>query len=391
MKKIYHTLILIAVILLTACSNNDVLQSNQPSEKADSVAISFGNYVGRSATRATSISSRYDMLFPGFGVFAYSSSGTYNTSGSNFTANEMDNFQVTGTKDTEGNYTWTYRPLRYWPQGSSEYLSFLAYAPWTDGTELTNSKYLEFTLNTDVSKQVDLLYASADNCQYISSSNKTSYVDENGKVKLTFSHALSRIAVVVTASALSGDNTNLASSKTATETDAKITVNSVTIGANTAGGNGGFYKTGSLRLTDGSWSSKSGRASVALTSFVDGTYTGSTWTPGTVSGVIKGEKESTATSFTASYVGTSEDNNLFVIPENDRAIYCYIDYTVSYSGTGVTKSYNAIGRISTSDAEFDQGKAYVLKIDITSTALPEVSFNVNASDWDSEETVNLDI
>ena len=152
----------------------------------------------------------------GFGVFA-AYTGLHKYSDSNVTSDFLYNQQV----KLNGS-AWSYEPVVYWPNGEGDagtptganphYVSFFAYAPYSD-TDTSNSNstpadycisgfsyaheqtdpWLTYRLHTDVTKQVDLLYA-------------TPLLDQTkpatgGKLKFSFKHALGCVGDKVTVKA----------------------------------------------------------------------------------------------------------------------------------------------------------------------------------------------
>lgn len=69
----------------------------------------------------------------------------------------------------KSNGTWTYAPLKYWPNTTGDKLTFFAYAPHTDRTDgslsvsstttTAGSPKLSYTVPTDAADQIDLLAA----------------------------------------------------------------------------------------------------------------------------------------------------------------------------------------------------------------------------------------
>ena len=109
----------------------------------------------------------------GFGVFACTT-GEHTYRDVTVTANFMCNQQVVFN---DGN--WMYSPVKYWPNGSEQKLSFFAYAPYSDGDETsplanpvgycipsfslpqdTGDPWVLYRLHPQMDKQVDLLYAA---------------------------------------------------------------------------------------------------------------------------------------------------------------------------------------------------------------------------------------
>ena len=142
--------------VLNACVSNteDVLS---PMLQAEDVAVTFATNVGSAKdSRATYPSeesvgemSTEKLQETGFGVFAHHHTDEYQDN-SSASGREPFNFMWNQRVDyvSQGEY-WTYDPLKYWPndnnpadnQGatgsvSRSYLSFFAYAPYTDNAVL---------------------------------------------------------------------------------------------------------------------------------------------------------------------------------------------------------------------------------------------------------------
>ena len=115
----------------TGCSSDEVVNDYSPEN-----AIQFGTYVGRGAEARGSVIEKDDLFGDdkGFGVYAYYTDDTdFNSSTS--TPNFMKNTQV---KSADGT-TWTYSPVKYWPNESTDKLSFFAYAPWVATPTITGT------------------------------------------------------------------------------------------------------------------------------------------------------------------------------------------------------------------------------------------------------------
>ncbi len=273
MKK-YFILTALAVVALAACTKIEDYKL------ADVDApVTFGVYAGNSATKATygdittaSLKNSTD----GFGVFAYYT--LHNDWATTDKPNFMYNQQV--KYDNAANTTlypskWVYTPLKYWPNGQNstaveagtinDKVSFFAYAPHiatstagVPGTPVPASgegitavstnddagaPTVTFTVPSDASKQIDLLWATP-----VKNQTKQTIT---GTVAFSFKHALAKLNVKVQAvvDAVSPATTNL-DSKT------KIILESLELKA-------GGTKTGTLNLNDGTWSNKSGQSVVS--------------------------------------------------------------------------------------------------------------------------------
>lgn len=249
MKKLF--VFASVIISLAACSKNDI--SKIASVKADEGEniISFGNYFGRSITKAGKIGDmNLDSLKKadaGFGVFAYYTGvKDFNgTVGKDATWNTAiaPNFMFNEKIYWDGASAWTYDNLKYWPNDnenadagnstgsvSSSKLSFFAYAPYVDETTalgtsgivaISDNSALQPLVTYQIDpdgNSVDLLWGTAgtngvdinDQAQpgaKVAFTNKDSAADTtayamnvnlvkmktDGKVQFAFKHALAQI------------------------------------------------------------------------------------------------------------------------------------------------------------------------------------------------------
>jgi len=138
MKKIY--LFAAAAALLTACSSEELSNSEVAQQNNAETPVAFSIYTPRNVTRAgqageiTTASLKTGDHKAGFGVFGYfTDNGTYSETS---TPNFMYNQQV---KWNDGKSAWMYEPVKYWPNeyGNAatsddvDRVTFFAYAPWT--------------------------------------------------------------------------------------------------------------------------------------------------------------------------------------------------------------------------------------------------------------------
>lgn len=135
--------------LLTACSQSEtvttyeqeVVKQQTVSPVSTPIPISFSTYVPEYATTRGAVDNLNDLAREGFTVFAYhtgtSSFADAVTAGTAI-PNLMYNQLVTGT-GTSPNITWTYDPLKYWPNNSTgnsdEKVSFFAYGTHANVTQ----------------------------------------------------------------------------------------------------------------------------------------------------------------------------------------------------------------------------------------------------------------
>ena len=340
-----------AAIMMVGCSSDQVV-----SEMPQDNAINFGMYFGRDAQSRAAIMSDADLKAQSFGVFAYyTDNGDYQeTSTPNFMFNQ--NVKWNGTD------AWTYSPLKYWPNETTDKLSFFAYAPHIEQSNenialaagfdknSTGAPSITYKLNADQSKHVDLLWAEP-------VKNKTKQTTTE-KVHFIFKHAMSRIgfksvAVIDEGSGNLNGEVDNGSHPNALDGNTIITLKSIKL-------TGNFYQGGTLNLATGEWSDP-----VTPISTV---YNWSTF------------KESNVT--TTKVPVLNDGDYLTVIP-NTQNIQIEVEYTVKTTDGSLALGYSEVTNTIVSDAfdfTFKQGFAYnfVLHVGLTS-----VKFSAEVAAWDS--------
>lgn len=221
--------IVLAALLMTACSQNETELKTVPTEEP--VAITF-SVTEPATTRATNgyagfiDKANQQLKHTGFGVFAGQNKDSI--------PDMMYNQKVTYTflADDDKNGYWSYYPIKYWPIDPRG-LYFAAYAPYVettanlaDGTtgitgmtDNAHEPYLDYTLSEKLDETVDLLWT----CHR---------PEELKPFSFHMYHALARVAVIVM---LKNDN----SYKTSTT---KVLIRKITLSTTTAA------KTGRLKL-----------------------------------------------------------------------------------------------------------------------------------------------
>lgn len=344
-KKFVMGIAAMAALTLVSCSSDDLDSFSDNSSKNE--AISFDGYLGRSAvavngTRGSEVKIG-NLQTDGFGVFGKYTSTDGQTSDANFFKNQKVTYSTTESK-------WTYSPLKFWP--SDGHIDFLAYAPYVNGTELTDgSKINNFIVSKTITDQKDLLWTNA------TSSISADLTSAKKKVNFQFHHALSRLGYTVK---LTGDY----SSDNVTFTLKKITL----AGSPTDAETGAFYTSGTIDLSKATkdanlWSDQTGKQKF---DWFSGDYQ------------VK--------SSTASHPDepNKDKDYLFVIPqnfsekiggtENPDKLYVIVEYDVTYkSGTPSTTIKNKVYKQLTTN--FLQGKAYNLNLTI---GLP-IEFDVDVT------------
>lgn len=335
-KKFFMGIAAMAALTLVSCSSDDLNSLSDNSSKNE--AISFDGYWGRSAvsvndSRGSVIDKAEDLqnISEGFGVFGnYTSTDvTTTTYGENLFKNQQVTYNATAETPA-----WTYKPVKYWsPAG---HIDFLAYAPFDSNQKLKESSKLDFTVNSTITTQKDLLWANA--------ANKT---NTDKPVTFIFNHALSRLGYTV--------KTNAAAEGTT------ITLNQITLAGSNDGAKGAFYSAGIIDLSK--------------TSSTD------LWTNLNSDTKLKFDWVSSNKELSSTETKNDETEYLFVIPQNFSqkttsadALYVVVEYTISYSDqtTMKTKVYQKL------EKNFEQGKAYTLNLTI---GLTPIEFDATVDTW----------
>lgn len=339
-KKIFMGIAAAAALTLVSCSSDDLNSLSDNSSKNE--AISFDGYLGRSAVSVNgsrgSVETKDQLKTDGFGVF-----GNYKKDeGTEFGSNLFNNEKVTSSSSTEP-VTWTYTNTKYWP--TQGHIDFLAYAPHVNGTTLKNKSCIDFTVDGDVAKQEDLLWANAKN------QTKDQNSGEN-KVNFTFKHALAKIGYTVKTS-VHDDGTT-------------IKLNKITLaGSATEPTKTAFYKKGTINLSTGDWEPSTSDEKLYFEWFTN----------------TSGKEVTTGAT------GNDPGNFLFVIPQKFSApapdeLYVIVEYTIQ-TGTTAMKSIVSSKVIK----DFDQGKAYTINL---SLGLTPIEFGVTTVEtWTPGEDVNI--
>ena len=276
----------------------------------------------------------------GFGVFGnYSSEGTTTAYGDNWFKNQKVTYKTSA---------WTYDDVKYWlPQG---HIDFLAYAPHVEGTTLKNTSCIDFTVEGEVAKQKDLLWANA------KGQTKANIANTDNKVKFQFAHALSRLGYTVKLKEA--------------YSDATITLNKITLAGSEDGTKEAFYTGGTIDL------SKANNVS-------------GLWTP-------SGTKQKFDWVSSDQNLATTDYKNpdadyLFVIPQNFSAsatdkLYVIVEYTIEgYKGVTTPMKNTVYQKL---EQEFKQGKAYTINLTI---GLTPIEFDADVTLWTDDNNKNTDI
>lgn len=249
---------IICGMLLVACTTDD-----HELTKDDNVAVDFSANMFSKESRAANAINDESELSTGGGITTYDKAGfgvfgcytgLHKYGDSNVSPNFMYNEQITSS---DNGSTWSYEPVKYWPNGEGmvdgntgenvHYVSFLAYAPWSDNDSSTPDTnpagycIPSFSLQGEVGnpwltyriirqehldKQVDLLYAIHTDGHEILDQKKP---EVNTKVQFTFRHALSCVGDKVNIICSEGLKNQVNSRIAGAVTDAKLEVTNLTI------------------------------------------------------------------------------------------------------------------------------------------------------------------
>lgn len=374
-KKFVMGIAAMAALTLVSCSSDDLDSFSGNSSKNE--AISFDGYLGRSAVAVNgsrgSVETKETLIGSdkGFGVFGYynSSAPDHNsTSEQTFDANLFYNQRVF-CPSTGANAKWTYSPLKFWP--TQGHIDFLAYAPYdsntalkktteTSGAEQKNTSCIDFTVDKDIAKQKDLLWANA------TGKITADLACTKEKVKFHFYHALSRLGYKVT---LSGDYTS---------SNVKFTLDKITLAGSSDETTKAFYTKGTIDLSKANkaenlWDTSSSSSNEGKQNF---DLVSSDQLLGN-DGINSGK------------------NYLFVIPqnfsekigeaENLDKLYVIVEYTIDYGG-GVKQNNKVYKQIT---RNFEQGKAYMLNLTIGLPIEFDVDVTNGVEDWGADEEINI--
>ena len=365
-KKFVMGIAAMAALTLVSCSSDDLDSFSDNSSKNE--AISFDGYLGRSAvavngTRGSVLDvTALQNSAEGFGVFGHYKEAV----GPEFGHDLFNNQQVTYKKSATAS-AWTYSPLKFWP--AQGHIDFLAYAPYdskyNDKVSKDNQK-IDFTVNSTIKDQKDLLWAN-------NAVNQTMANNSKNKVKFQFKHALSRLGYSVK---LYGDYTSnnvkfTLKEITLTGSDPKSTTASTTETAKA------FYTDGTIDLSTGNWEK---HTAAGKQDFIN-------WFSGT--------QDVTSATESDPYKNPTSDY-LFVIPQNfsekiggadnPDKLYVIVKYTITYTDGGAPEITNTVYKQITPN--FLQGKAYKLNLTL---GLP-IEFDVavdGVDGWGTDENINI--
>lgn len=359
MKKVYFMAFAATVAMaMTSCSSEDLTAGTGTSNN-EATAINFSTYLGRNVESRASITSGG---VENFGVFAFYTQNTAWASATKTAPNFMNNQEVKGTQ-SESTWSYSYTPVKYWPNNTGDKVSFFAYSPydanqaWGAGEGKVGTVKYVVKGNGDVTKQEDLLVCKTSDKTVDKTKPTTT---EN--VIFNFSHAMARIGLQVAyakdALAQGNDKIN--------ESETTISITSVKIGDKS------FYPQGYLSLV-----------SDAVTWEGEGNKTDYTLNTSNFTNV--------ANKVTNEYQQLNKDDSyLMVIPKDASDFNVTITYVVTTKDTNLNGGESAITNTITNRATvtLEAGKAYTLKLLLGMTS---VKVNAEVDSWgdDTETDVKL--
>ena len=256
MKKLFY--FAAAAMMMAACTSEELNVQDQQKLVEDNAAVNFDVYAQRGVTRAGTPGDISNANIreagnqhckDGFGVFAYY------TNGKQYDPSAIPNFMYNQQVKWDGTSKWTYEPVKYWPNefgdaakaDEVDYVTFFAYAPWTELVpttgkpvanssltgaaqetyqtknivEVTNNKkqgdpIIKYVVDTDPATSVDLLWGvnadatgwapiqgptDAQNTVGLPFLNLTKPITPfdaaGGKIKFNLRHALAKVKITI--------------------------------------------------------------------------------------------------------------------------------------------------------------------------------------------------
>lgn len=166
------TILAIAAIVAVSCTKSETV------EQSSRMAIGFDTYLGKNTKGVPNMGTSFPVGST-MGVFATKTGSALNE--------VMNNQLVTKTTGTG----WSYSPMKYYEINST--YTFNAYAPYSDKNIASEVALNNYVVSTDISEQVDLMYAQDVVVAVDGTGNLTVGGAPAENVKFTFKHALSQV------------------------------------------------------------------------------------------------------------------------------------------------------------------------------------------------------
>jgi hypothetical protein len=292
-----------------------------------------------------------------FGVFAYYTKTTnWNSARGSTVPNFMYNEDVTfdGT-------TYTYDPIKYWPNTPNEKVSFWAYYPYSADVVLFKANSSPTAFNNNTKNLPDIQFTVTDGQTDFMISNVAANKTKpsiNTPVELTFNHALSRISFYV--------------KKVDAAVPEKYTVKLKSIRLD------GIYLTATHKNT------ASGSSTVGWANWTGARGSIPTFVPASASGYL-----TLSTSYPAD--GSPQAVSM-VLPQDLSYEYAmlHVEYTIDFEGLLHTRTMISNIPLSSvfedASALWQKGKEYRVNISITPD--DPIEFSVTWSNWGTVHNIN---
>ena len=390
-RRVLFSALAVALVAMVGCSKDEPVENFSPEN-----AIQFGTYVGRDASTRASVIDLTGLQSndSGFGVFAYY------TGREDFEGDEVPNF-MNNQKVTYSGSAWTYSPLKYWPNNVGEKVTFLAYAPYHDNVKVnTDATTIDYTVDTDVLSQEDLLYLDQSNSGINGTGGTINMTKPgvNDKVRFHFAHALSRIGytaellVDVVNDDETGEDDDAEQNPGDLDRNTTITINSVKL-------IGKFDNEATLDLIGGVWSY--GAAATAPVTYELNS------TNNLQNNIFTGNSASDDYTDVNQRVINMSNSYIMIIPQEMGTLDANTNELTEGTGIKIEVDYNVVttdGKLAGGEIDihnvitseefyfdFEQGKAYTFKLHLGMTSV-KIEATMTAWDEDTDDTaVNVPI
>lgn len=395
MKKNFLWAMVAATVLMSCNPDKDLTEGQD--QVGEGNAVRFSTYVNKSRAGVTDTD---HIKLHGFGVNAYYTKnlGFVEANGAGSLVTFMDNTKVSFNNEKG---SWTYSPVKYWPNTENDKVSFFAYAPYNNAQiefpDENNRSTLVFNVNSDVKQQVDLVYhkGEGDEDAGIEPSIDLQKPTITGAVNFNFLHALSRIAFNVKAVVddVNADSDNLLDGNTHINIK-KVALVSADVNYKYDESDlvGPFYTLDTLNILNGKWGHNDEQALQGFDFDGENFYRA---VDINASSDIENDDVVQLTKFNPAQRLLNDDSYLMIIPQDftgTEGYRIYIEYDVvteaiDNNGTeeNITSDASTISHKIYSDVmntKFEAGKAYVFNLRLGMTS---VKFDANVSDWPAEE------
>ena len=369
MKKVIFISAL-AIAAAVSCTKSDIVDTKFNEQ------IGFEAYLGRDAQTKATVATTFEKA----GIYGFYTGLDKWKIGTETTGVENPKANLWTNADTDFlNSDGTVSPVKYWTNDSDWY-SFLAYAPKTNANvtpsdESGANPKVTYKVDTDLSKQVDLISARVINTQRPKTA-EGAYT----KVPMTFEHALARLTVKAHVTAA---------------TPFEYHIKEVSI-------NGGFIAEDVLTLATGKWDSNGVSTATAsedgkypttytlYTRTVDAENSADFKLPVVAENVTAQDYAYYAKNQEGVYVNGDATNYIMMIPVNftEKKATLTVKYTTYHRDGDLesavyTKTFDVTNN-------FEAGKAYAIDLKFIQAENPEITFTVKVDEWKVQADTTID-